>query len=386
MIHVALIVLDENCPEGRILGLGWPEYRIRAAVRLGAARVVILANRIGVDLLGAIDRAKADGVVATIVRHVADVGDLIHPDETVLLMAGSAVVDELALAQLVNEAGLAVLGMASSDARLELIDSQHRWLGFARLNGTLVRGLTKAAPDWDPASLLMREAVSSGARRVTIPPEAKTVFGSDAGADRAIVRLALASLPSEAAGWVTRWLVEPVSRWVALLIPHRLPIIARHGFVAALLLFGTSAALAARGLFVAACLVTLVGIEIGAIARKGAMLTGIRAIGHARFQVVRTISAAVTVFLIAVAYGVDHAIPLLALVLFAVIALGMALPIDGPSAIWRSDVPGVLLILAATSPFGASGVLIGVSLCVFHSFVSLYWLQNRLSRALTPPR
>lgn len=388
MIHAALIVLGEDLPLGRIAGFEWPEYRLRVAVRLGARHVVMVADRVTVALLRAVDRAKADGIAATIVQCPADIGDLFHPDEMVLVMGGVVAVEDLLLRRLANARGPAVLCVSSDDARLELIDAQHRWLGFARLDGAQVRDLSPAASavDWDVASMLMRVAVRGGAERLTISPETRLIYASDARADRGATRLAIGSLPKEVEGWATQWLVDPFARSIALFLRDRLPVIARFGFPAALLFFATGVTFAARGQFMVALLAVLSGVGIGAVARVGALVTGVRSIGTPWFRLARNTSAAATVFLMAASFRADHAFPVLALVLFAVIALNTALPADLASGTWRADVPGVIFVLAATSALGASGVFFGLSLCVMHGFASLYWLQNRLSRALTPSR
>ncbi len=180
MALAALIIIEEEeafAPEGQaaqLFGQSVTEFQCRIAHRLGAGHFVILAQRMPLALMTAVDRLRRDGIVAEIVRTPHDAADHIHPDEQVLLFCGAIVPhpDEVqALSRHARPALLTVPGGPGTESAFR-IDAQSNWAGLAALPGTLVRETSAMLGDWDFASTLLRRAVQQEALLVPASDEA----------------------------------------------------------------------------------------------------------------------------------------------------------------------------------------------------------------------
>ena len=128
MTRAALILFDDDDPPVSILGISWPEFRVRQAVRAGAMHIVVVAGRITPPIVSAIDWAKNMGVSAVLARTAIEIADLFHPEEAVLLMSGAALVeDRLVMALMIAERPTLLCVAADSDPVWELIDARARW-------------------------------------------------------------------------------------------------------------------------------------------------------------------------------------------------------------------------------------------------------------------
>ena len=369
-------------PNIRILGLDWPEFQLRSAMRVGAQHIVVVAGRVTGGLLRAIDAAKDGGVSATLVRTAAEAGDLFHPDETVLLLSGSAIVEPPQLQALIEAPGPALL--CTDDTRYELIDASDRWLGIASIDGAQVRATAASVGEWDLASMLLRQAVRAGAARISVG--GNVIDAVAPGASRLAAARSIDVAPASDTGWAQHWIVAPAARTIASLVPDALPLAARFGGYLAILLF-VGAPFATRMLAGSlGCLVLLLGLIVAAIASSAASATHTRAPLLRWLWLVGCLSGIACLDAMTLPPGIDRGPLVLASVLIVLQAVAMRLPFDPSVARWRADLPGLAIVIGIGALFGPPGVFLALIVATAHVMAGMAWLQNRLSGALTPSR
>lgn len=372
-------------PHLRVAGLAWPEFQLRQVQRAGARHIVVVAGRVSRDVVEALDRLRAEGLSATLVRTPAEAADLFHPDEAVLLMSGSTVVDPARLDALLDMPGAAILCLRGpeADPRYELIDARDRWVGIARLQGAQVRKTADDVGEWDFASMLLRAAVRDKAQRLVLTDGDQLIDAAEPGAASGAARAMLGAVASDTTGWGGRWVVDPAARLIARLALNILPALARFGpWVAAALLVAAPGTTAFGGV-AGGCVALLFAITLVAVSRLAAGATGY----PARLEpVLPLLTAAAAILVLAIGTwptGGDLTQPLAAVVLIGMVALAdrLKMPLERP--VWLADLSGHALILLVTSLFGPYGLTFGLLVTVAQSFATLAWLQNRLSPPLT---
>ncbi len=204
------------------------ERQARLAAQAGAARVVLLVERLPAGLTGAIDRLRRDGIAIDVARSTGDAADRFHPDERVLVFADGAMAGADAIGRLVGSPApaLLTLGEAAPPGAFERIDARARWAGLALVSGDMLRKTVAMLGDWDLHSTLLRRAVGGSARRIDIAdgaglgePYAAMLVRSRGGA-RAATEAAFA-VDREGEGWPARLVYGPLARLVAGLILDR---------------------------------------------------------------------------------------------------------------------------------------------------------------------
>lgn len=149
------------------------EYQARQAVRAGADRVMILVSVITPALSQAVDRLSADGIAVALVRDMVSMVRGAPRDGDVLLVADGVIVAQDHFNAMAEREGNALLVTDDSraSASFERIDAGQRWAGLARITPDLLFGTLDMIGDWDLSLTLVRAAVQSGARRVTVPQD-----------------------------------------------------------------------------------------------------------------------------------------------------------------------------------------------------------------------
>ncbi len=390
MTLAALIILGDDRPTAPVLGMAWPEFQMRCAVRAGARHLVLVADRVSRDVVEAVDRLRAEGLATTLARNAAEVADLFHPDEAVLLMTGSAVVSGDKLAELFEAAKPTLLCVEAEHAGPghELIDARSHWVGIARIDGAQIRATATMVGDWDLGSILLRKAVASRAVRLTLTTEDVLIDASDAAGAVAASRVLISVAQIGARGWGMRWIVEPVAHLVTRSFPAALPALARFGPWGAITLFALCPLLVGMKRMPVALAVFLVALLIAASAKIATQVTGIAQQSGRWAVIARDMSAALSLVLIAFALLPDLTPAVLAtgIVAFTAMADRLSASDVTPATPWSADAAGHALILFAGSLFGPFGLLIGLAFCAIHGLASLAFLQNRLSRVLTSLR
>jgi hypothetical protein len=386
----ALIILDDDRPTMPVLGLSWPEFQLRRAVRAGALHLVLVTDRVTRDVVEAVDRLRSEGLSTTLARSNAEVADLFHPDEAVLLLTGSHVVGDAQLTALLGatKPTLLCIDAERAGSAHELIDAKSHWVGIARVDGAQIRATVPVAGDWDLGSTLLRQAVATRAVRVMLTADDLRVDASNADGATRVSQALLAAVPERPDGWGARWIVAPFARLVAGAFPAVLPLLARAGSWVALMLFVFAPVLRLWTWTPAALAVFVVALATAASARLAASATGIRLRSDRLMNPVRDIAAVALLAQMAVLAWPDLT-PLvlcLGVVAFAVLSGRLAETETSPGTPWLADVAGHAVILFVASFFGPIGLLVGLALCALHGLATLAYLQNRLSRVLTSLR
>lgn len=383
MTRAALILFDDDDPAVSVLGVSWPEFRVRGAVRAGAMHVVVVAGRITPQIIAAIDWAKAVGVSVVLARTAIEIADLVHPDESVLLLTGSAIVDDYRLASLMEAERPTLLCLpADAEPVWELIDARARWTGLARLDGAQIRATAAMVGDWDLGSTLLRQAVATAQRRMLDDDEPLWRAEREHDvieASRAIVAVSVESR----GGWASRSIVTPLVRLAGNLLGDRLATIARFSpVIAALpLMAGVSFAWLGWPAAAAALLVlAFAGDALGMLAECATALEPRFSVWRRRALDGGSIAALAGLVLPS---AVDHAPLVLAIMLVVMAALAARLGRSDAEPVWLADVPGHAIIIGVASIFGHTGLVVGLAIALTHAVASLAWRQNRLSRALT---
>ncbi len=386
MTLAALIILDEDRPTAPVLGLSWPEFQLRRAVRAGALHLVLVTDRVTRDVVEAVDRLRGEGLPTTLVRSNAEVADLFHPDEAVLLLTGDQIVGDRQLAALLRTAGPALLCIEPERAKPahELIDARSHWVGIGRLNGAHVRATAPLSADWDLGSTLMRKAVGARAKRIVLTEDDMLLPAAE---PEAVARMLVGAVDGVSCGWGDYWIISPVSRLIARSLPTVLPLLARGGPLTALAAFAVAPFMqwwhwtaVALGLFLAGLLAEASSALAGAV-------TGIP-VRHARLMAhFRNLAGLLVLLLIVVQLLPDLAPAVLALTTVGLLALADRIrEAGGGPTSWFADIGGTALILLGGSLLGPVGMMAGLCVVAAHAFATVATLQNRLSRALTSPR
>ena len=378
----ALLIAGETAGP-RVLGADIIEFQLRRARSVGVAHAVIYAERVTSSLLATVDVLRGDGLSIDIARTVADVAELIHPDETVLMIAPDVIVspERLAMVAASDEPVLLCVRDEPANDRYELIDPTARWTGVARIDGGLLRRTAAMVGDWDLGSTLMRRAVQEGAARMTLTPEEaglELIVIDSAGSAQGAGRRIVASSTVESGGWGTHWVITSVARTLGR-VAGDLGIQAHWVTIAGFGFCGVAAVCALAGWIVASLFALLLGLASDA---AGAIGTRAGA-GTLRWDKYRFPARASAAMIVVLAMGVTLTLRSAqwGCIVLAVVIIGatwLAAPIgrdDARMAKWRSDPAGHAII-------GIMGFIVGspiaaLAICAVHAAASLGWAVRR---------
>lgn len=149
------------------------EYQARQAARAGADRIMIVVSVITPALSQAVDRLNADGIAVALIRDMVSMVRDAPRDSDTLLVADGAIVAQVHFDAIAAQQGNALLVTDDSraSAPFERIDAGQRWAGLARISPDLLFSTLDMIGDWDLSLTLVRSAVQSGARRITVPQD-----------------------------------------------------------------------------------------------------------------------------------------------------------------------------------------------------------------------
>ena len=193
------------------------ERQAKLAALAGARRILVLVERVPPELLAALDRLRRDGLGVLLARSAEEAAGQVEPSEPLLLVADGFIGDESHLRRLAGASPPALLTVpdARVDDRFERIDAESRWAGLALIDGALLADTAAMLRDWDPQSTLLRRAVQSGARMLSVRGEAGegqlTIaerLVDLAGVHRQIVDRAAAGRGD----WISHFLLGPLER------------------------------------------------------------------------------------------------------------------------------------------------------------------------------
>lgn len=193
------------------------ERQAKLAALAGAGRILVLVERVPPELLAALDRLRRDGLAVLLARSAQEAADQVDRSDPLLLVGDGFIGDESQLRRLAGAAPSVVLTVPDSqvDDRFERIDAESRWAGLALIDGALLADTATMLHDWDPQSTLLRRAVQSGARMLSVRSgdEQAQLTIAERAADLAVVHRAIVALAAGGRGdWVSHVLLSPLER------------------------------------------------------------------------------------------------------------------------------------------------------------------------------
>ncbi|HEV2568401.1 hypothetical protein [Sphingomonas sp.] len=219
-----LIVAGEEASDGSCLRAELPiagqtvlEHQGRLLVEAGAARIMIVAERLTPLLTQASARLRRDGISVELVRQVDDVAQRVRPEEKLLLLADGVVTDLSAAERLLAGAAPSILVLpdAAETRGWELIDASARWAGLLLADGELVRRTARMLGEWELQSTLLRNAIQSGAERVPVQGIAILARVEDGGAAQLVEQAISRGATRRPTGLVDRYVFDPLARLLA---------------------------------------------------------------------------------------------------------------------------------------------------------------------------
>jgi len=189
------------------------ERQARLAAAAGAARIVVLVERMPPALTAALDRLRRDRVPLHVARSAEEAAEAVDPNDRLLLIADGAIAETSQLERLARAEGPVVLTVpdAAFGELYERIDAASRWAGLAAVDGSVLRDTASMLHDWDLQSTLLRRALQAGARHLAADGPVAIL---DSRADlAALERQILASAAEARGGWASR-LFAPLERIV----------------------------------------------------------------------------------------------------------------------------------------------------------------------------
>jgi hypothetical protein len=195
------------------------ERQAKLAALAGARKIVVLVERVAPDLLAAIDRLRREGLTVMLSRSAEEAAGQVDPSDPLLLIADGFIGDEAQIRRVVAATPPTLLTVPDTavDDRFERIDADCRWAGLALIDGALLAETASMLRDWDPQSTLLRRAVQSGARMLSVrsegagPPAELTI--AERIADLSPVHRRIVAGASGGRGdWISHFLLGPAER------------------------------------------------------------------------------------------------------------------------------------------------------------------------------
>jgi hypothetical protein len=149
------------------------ERQARLAVAAGADLIVVAVERVPAPLLQAIDRLRAHGVKVVVARNAAEAAEAVHTGDRLLVVADGLVATDTHIDRLLGLGAGTILTVPDMrvDDRYERIDAHSRWAGLALYDGEMLKRTADMLGEWDLQSTLLRRAIQSGARQLSLRGE-----------------------------------------------------------------------------------------------------------------------------------------------------------------------------------------------------------------------
>lgn len=162
------------------------EYQARCAAAAGAAPIVVLVERVPVQLAAAFERLRSEGITVVPVSDGSEAAARFEPGMPLLQIA-DGLAPSMALVEPVAQAGERAIATVPDDDKhedFERLDASHRWAGVALVDGATLATTAAMLGDWDLQSTLLRRTLQAGA--VLVPAgEGATPFLAAANPDSA---------------------------------------------------------------------------------------------------------------------------------------------------------------------------------------------------------
>lgn len=352
----------------------------------GAGRIVILVERVPSNLLAAVDRLKAQGLDAVVARSADEAGEALHPEDRLIVLADGLLPAEAHIRRLVSLGGPAILTVPDVrvDDRFERIDAHSRWAGIAILDGEMLKRTAAMVGEWDLQSTLLRRAIQSGVRQLSLrgePADEMLTVAERAEDLQALQQRIFDGAGAHRRDWVSRYLLGTVEREA---VRHLMPTAATPASLslgASLLTALGALAFASHWLVTGIVLVLLATPLHGTGERLEALRMEDAGEGGWWDHLVAPL-AAMALFALALAVRETHGWGCLALAATAV-AFTFALRIERdsreiPGSVWLAEWKGMAWLLL---PFAAAGWWsTGLAVLALYAGAGFFWAQRIVHR------
>lgn len=145
------------------------EYQVRCAAASGAAPIVVLVERLPIELNAAVDRLRTEGISVVAVSDGIEAASRFEAGSLIIVIADGFAPDFGLLTRL-NEYAEPAVALVPDDethTNYERVDAMSRWAGAALVDAHLLGSTAAMLGDWDLQSTLLRRAVQDGAVRIS---------------------------------------------------------------------------------------------------------------------------------------------------------------------------------------------------------------------------
>ena len=249
------------------------EYQARCAAAAGAAPIVIMVERVPMQLAAAFERLRAEGIPVIPVSDGSEAAARFEPGILILHMAdGIAPVMPL-VERLVAKEERAVVTVPDDEKHelFERIDNDHRWAGLALVDPSTLSSTAAMLGDWDLQSTLLRRTIQSGAELIPAG-DAGTPFLAHSDAEpQAFDRHLLLASRRARRDWPSRYILPLLEEFATEQL-MRTAVRPAWLVLAALLLTHAAALSFTRGWHWAAIAMLLLASPLDLVAERLAML------------------------------------------------------------------------------------------------------------------
>jgi len=369
-----------------IVGRTLLERQVHLAAAAGADPVVVVVERVTAALGAAIDRLRAEEIRLVLARGAAEAAEAVHSSDRLLLVGDGLVAPESAIARLVALDGPAILVVPDLrvDDRYERIDAQSRWAGLALIDGEMLKQTAAMLRDWDLQSTLLRRAVQSGARQLSVRGESEDELPLVAESAEDLVELEaqiVAGAHVRRGDWVSRYLLAPIERAATRVLMPTAVTPTAVGLAGSLLMVLAGLAFAKQWLGLGLAFV-LLATPLDGIGERLASLRLQGETGPSWWGAVLPVLSAGVLLVLAYALAATRGWGCVALaamiVAFALALRGEAAGREIPGKIWLAERKGMAWLML---PFAAvNWWTTGLALLAVYAGASFFWAQRHVHR------
>jgi hypothetical protein len=366
------------------------ERQAKLAALAGARRILVLVERVPPELLAALDRLRRDGLAVLLARSAEEAAAQVDPSDPLLLVADGFIGEESHLRRLAVAVPPALLTVpdASVDDRFERIDAESRWAGLALVDGALLAETAAMLNDWDPQSTLLRRAVQSGARMLSVRDEGGegTLTIAERAADLSSVHRRIVDRAASGRGdWISQYLLGPVERAAAHALIGGAATPRMIGFVAVAVTALGAAAFVWHWMWLGLILM-LLATPLDGIADRLARLRLENGVSHSWWSHLLPALAAAALLALALSIGRFHgwgSMLLAAAILLFLLAQRFEIEGEEPSGlIFLAERKGLAWVML---PFAIAGLwLAGLFAMFVYAVGSFFWAQRAVHSAPPP--
>jgi hypothetical protein len=365
------------------------ERQAKLASLAGARRILVLVERVSPELLAAIDRLRHSGIPVALARSAAEAADQVDPGDPLLLVADGFIGDESQLRRLVAAAPPALLTVPDSlvDDRFERIDAESRWAGLALIDGALLADTANMLHDWDPQSTLLRRAVQSGVRMLSVHGEGAELTIAERIADLAPVHRRIVDRAATGRGdWISQFLLSPLERAATHSLMGSNVTSAMIGFAATMLTALGAAAFVWHFRWLG-LLLLLLATPLDGISERLARLRLEGGTGHSWWAHLLPVLAGAGFLALGLSLarnGDWGALLLSAVTILFMLAQRFEIEDSSPRGlIFLAERKGMTWLML---PFALAGAwLSGLFALAFYAAASFFWAQRAVHAAVVPP-